>query len=99
MQDSGGRRIKRAVNIDMNSISFCNEEMLERFGKIQYISEYIETTRAELDLLKQQYGLLKPVACDEGELLVDKEGNQVEGCRESRELLEALPEKTHSSIA
>jgi miniconductance mechanosensitive channel len=38
MQESGGRRIKRSVNIDMNSISFCNEEMLERFGKIQYIS-------------------------------------------------------------
>jgi miniconductance mechanosensitive channel len=49
MQESGGRRIKRAVNIDMNSISFCNEEMLERFGKIQYISEYIDKTKAELE--------------------------------------------------
>jgi miniconductance mechanosensitive channel len=49
MQESGGRRIKRSVNIDMNSISFCNEEMLERFGKVQYISEYIETKRAELE--------------------------------------------------
>ncbi len=49
MQDSGGRRIKRAVNIDMNSISFCNEEMLERFGKVQYISEYIDTKKAELE--------------------------------------------------
>jgi miniconductance mechanosensitive channel len=49
MQESGGRRIKRSVNIDMNSISFCNEEMLERFGKIQYISEYIDKTKAELE--------------------------------------------------
>ena len=49
MQESGGRRIKRAVNIDMNSIRFCNEEMLERFGKIQYISEYIESKKAELE--------------------------------------------------
>jgi miniconductance mechanosensitive channel len=49
MSDSGGRRIKRAVSIDMSSIRFCNEEMLERFGKIQYISEYIEKKRAELD--------------------------------------------------
>jgi len=48
MQESGGRRIKRAVNIDMGSIQFCNEEMLERFGKIQYISEYIETKKTEL---------------------------------------------------
>ena len=49
MQESGGRRIKRAVNIDMSSIRFCNEEMLERFGKIQYISEYIETKKSELE--------------------------------------------------
>ncbi|MDH4018533.1 MAG: mechanosensitive ion channel family protein [Xanthomonadales bacterium] len=49
MQDSGGRRIKRAVNIDINSIRFCDEEMLERFEKIQYISEYIEKKKTELE--------------------------------------------------
>ena len=48
MSESGGRRIKRSVNIDMSSIRFCDEEMLERFGKIQYISEYIETKKSEL---------------------------------------------------
>ena len=53
MQESDGRRIKRSVNIDMNSIRFCNEEMLERFGKIQYISEYIETKKAELEEFNQ----------------------------------------------
>ena len=53
MQESGGRRIKRSVNIDMNSIRFCDEEMLERFGKIQYISEYIETKKAELEEFNQ----------------------------------------------
>ena len=49
MQESGGRRIKRAVNIDINSVRFCDEEMLERFGKIQYISEYIDTKEVELE--------------------------------------------------
>ena len=34
MQESGGRRIKRAINIDMNSIRFCTPKMLERFVKI-----------------------------------------------------------------
>ena len=48
MSESGGRRIKRAVSIDMSSIRFCDEEMLGRFEKIQYISEYIEETMAEL---------------------------------------------------
>jgi miniconductance mechanosensitive channel len=48
MQQSGGRRIKRAIHIDMNSIRFCTEEMIGRFSKIQYISEYVEKKRAEL---------------------------------------------------
>lgn len=42
MQETGGRRIKRVINIDITSIKFCNEEMLERYNKIQYIREYLE---------------------------------------------------------
>jgi len=49
MQESGGRRIKRALYIDMTSIKFCDREMMERFGKIQYIREYIERKKKELE--------------------------------------------------
>ncbi len=48
MSESGGRRIKRSVSIDMSSIKFCDEEMLERFAKIQFISGYIEKMKNEL---------------------------------------------------
>lgn len=48
MSESGGRRIKRAISMDMNTIQFCTEEMLERFSKIQYISDYIEAKKIEL---------------------------------------------------
>ena len=48
MSESGGRRIKRAINIDMGSIRFCDEEMLERFSKVQYIAEYLERKRHEI---------------------------------------------------
>lgn len=41
MQESGGRRIKRAICIDMNTIKFCTKEMVERFSKIRYISQYM----------------------------------------------------------
>ncbi len=44
MEESGGRRIKRSINIDMDSIKFCTPEMLERFKKIQYVAEYVERT-------------------------------------------------------
>jgi miniconductance mechanosensitive channel len=53
MSDSGGRRIKRSVSIDMSSIKFCDGEMLERFEKIQYIAGYIETTKNELQAFNQ----------------------------------------------
>ena len=48
MKESGGRRIKRAINIDLSSISFCDEEMLARFSQIQYITEHIDSKRTTL---------------------------------------------------
>lgn len=48
MSESGGRRIKRSISIDMNTIQFCTEEMLDRFGKIQYLSSYIEKKKIEV---------------------------------------------------
>ena len=48
MTESGGRRIKRSLNIDMGSIKFCTEGMIERFKKIQYITDYVEKKKEEL---------------------------------------------------
>jgi miniconductance mechanosensitive channel len=48
MSESGGRRIKRAINIDMTSVRICDAEMLERFAKIQHIAEHIERKRKEV---------------------------------------------------
>ena len=48
MQDSGGRRIKRSVHIDISTVKFLDEQMIERFGKIQYITDHIERKKQEL---------------------------------------------------
>ena len=48
MSESGGRRIKRAINIDMQSIRLCDDEMLTRFRKIQHVSEYLERKAREI---------------------------------------------------
>jgi len=48
MTESGGRRIKRAINIDMQSIKFCDDDMLARFIKIQHVAEYMERKRDEI---------------------------------------------------
>jgi miniconductance mechanosensitive channel len=48
MEESGGRRIKRSIQINMNSVKFCTPEMLERFRKIHRIKDYIERKEEEL---------------------------------------------------
>ena len=48
MSESNGRRIKRSFLIDSNSIRLCDEEMLERFGEIEHISEYLDAKEKEI---------------------------------------------------
>ncbi|HHY64471.1 MAG TPA: mechanosensitive ion channel [Clostridiaceae bacterium] len=57
MQESGGRRIKRCIYIDMTSIRFCDEEMLSRLKKIQYLKEYIEERSAEIEKYNREKGI------------------------------------------
>ena len=47
MSESGGRRIKRAINIDMSSIRFCDDAMLERLSQIHYMADYLDEKRRE----------------------------------------------------
>lgn len=48
MTDSKGRRIKRAIVIDMLSIKVCSEELLDRFERVRLISGYVKHKRAQL---------------------------------------------------
>jgi miniconductance mechanosensitive channel len=41
MQESGGRRIKRSILIDMNSIVFCDQDAISEFRKIDLIQDYL----------------------------------------------------------
>lgn len=54
MQESGGRRIKRSIHIDLNSIKFCDLEMIERFWKIDLIKDEMEAKLAEITQLYQE---------------------------------------------
>lgn len=48
MTRSGGRRIKRAINIDISTIRFCDDEMLRKFKKFQLIKNYLEVKEKEI---------------------------------------------------
>lgn len=55
MSESPGRRIKRSINIDMNSVRFCTPEMLERFRKIALLTDYIDGKERELSLYNEEH--------------------------------------------
>jgi miniconductance mechanosensitive channel len=48
MEESGGRRIKRSIRIDMNSVRFVDPEMAEKLKKIHLLKDYIETRQEEI---------------------------------------------------
>lgn len=48
MEESGGRRIKRSLMIDMNTIKFSNDADLGKFKKIHYIQSYLEGKEEEV---------------------------------------------------
>ena len=48
MSESGGRRIKRSLYIDMNSIRLCSEEMLQKFKRFEVLGEYIDRKQKEV---------------------------------------------------
>lgn len=56
MSDSGGRRIKRAFNVDQSTIRFLDDEEIERFGRFVLLREYIARKKAELESHNREHG-------------------------------------------
>jgi miniconductance mechanosensitive channel len=44
MSESGGRRIKRSIHLEMNSVRFLNEQELTELRKANLLTKYIDTT-------------------------------------------------------
>ncbi|MEI6891293.1 MAG: mechanosensitive ion channel family protein [Pontiella sp.] len=57
MSESGGRRIKRSVNIDMNTVQFADQAMLEKFQSMELLKEYIAKTQGVIDVANTERGL------------------------------------------
>jgi miniconductance mechanosensitive channel len=54
MKLAGGRRIKRSIYIDMDSIQVCSPEMIQNFEQIELIRHYIHQKKTELEDYNQQ---------------------------------------------
>jgi len=49
MSESGGRRIKRSIKINMKSIKFCSDSMIEKFKTIYLLKDYMEEKLKEIE--------------------------------------------------
>lgn len=58
MQDSGGRRFRRALNIKHNTIRFLTDDELERYKEIDGLKEYITAKQKEFLKMPKREGLL-----------------------------------------
>jgi miniconductance mechanosensitive channel len=57
MADSGGRRIKRSLNIKVDSIKFAPKELIEKLSKVRLLSDFIEEQRHEIEKYNEEHGL------------------------------------------
>ncbi len=57
MSESGGRRIKRSIYLDLNTIKRCTPEMVERFKRVKFIAAYVEEKSHQLAKWNQERGI------------------------------------------
>lgn len=57
MEESGGRRIARSIFIDLKSVKFCDNIMLEKFQKIKLIKDYIEEKQEDIEKHNKELGI------------------------------------------
>ena len=57
MSESGGRRISRSVNIDVNTIKFCTPEMIEKYKQYSLVNNYLTEHQDEIDEYNKANGI------------------------------------------
>ena len=54
MQESGGRRIKRSIMLDQQSVHFLDQEQISRLGRFRLLQDYLPAKQQEIDAWNQQ---------------------------------------------
>lgn len=57
MTESGGRRIKRSILIDIDTIKFCGDELLAHLKKLRYLQPFLDTRLKEIENHNQNLDL------------------------------------------
>jgi len=56
MQESDGRRIKRSINLHIDSISFASPQLIEKLKKIKILKDFIIEREKEIEDFNKRYG-------------------------------------------
>ncbi|MDD2636078.1 MAG: mechanosensitive ion channel [Bacteroidales bacterium] len=49
MEESGGRRIKRSLILDMKSVKFCSPELIDKLSHYKVLNDYLTAVTKEID--------------------------------------------------
>lgn len=58
MEESDGRRIKRSINVNISSVKFADEGLIEELKKIVVLKEFIETRQVEIKKYNEERGFI-----------------------------------------
>ena len=62
MSDSGGRRIKRSLNLDMTSVRFLDQQLVDRFKHVHVLKDYVEQKVSELEQYNREHSIDESVS-------------------------------------
>lgn len=54
MQESGGRRIKRAINIDVKTIRFLNDDDIDKLSHLNLLKDYLARKKEKMKALNEK---------------------------------------------
>jgi len=58
MANSGGRRLKRSLNIKIDSIKFADDELIDKLSKVKLFSNFVIEQQKEVEAYNKEHGLL-----------------------------------------
>mgnify|MGYP001026888934 CR=1 FL=1 len=58
MEESGGRRIKRSINVKISTVKFCSSELIEKLQKVRLLKEHFNLKEKDL----QEYNARTEIA-------------------------------------
>jgi len=56
MSESGGRRIKRSLNLDLSTVRFLSDEEIEKLSRYETLNDYMTGKKSEIDAWTAQKG-------------------------------------------